>query len=298
MRSSFALLAVILASVLVGACGSSQAPGSGGLASPSPTASLASPVGSPSSSPSPSLPPPSSGPASPSPKPPESFVGRTVTTLADDGLRVRSQPRVSDDSFKEEPLLPVGTQLYVLAGPVSASGYAWYEVAPLSSRSLPSGWVASADRGGEPWIEVGAFDCPSVPTDFASLAGLPRGVGLACFSGVPITVEARLISCNCDADGAWYTPSWFFLGSGSPDLLVSPDVTSVPVDTDEWFALNLDPAAEQPDVLPYGEVVEVTGIFDHPAAASCTRTGMDGQPVASQGCRLEFAVTQLLVQGP
>jgi len=299
MRSSFVLLGVILTSVLVGACGAALAPVSGGpQASPSPTASLASPVASPSSSPSPSLPPPSSGPVSPSPKPRETFVGRTVTTLADDGLRVRSQPRVSDDSFLEEPLLPFGTQLYVLAGPVSASGYAWYEVAPLTSRTLPSGWVASADRGGEPWIEAGAFDCPSVPTDFGSLAALPRGVGLACFSQVPITVQARLISCNCDADGAWYTPSWFFLGSGSPDLLVSPDVTSVPSSTDDWFVLNLDPAGEQPDVLPLGEVVEVTGIFDHPAAASCTRTEMDGEPVASQGCRLGFAVTQLLLQGP
>lgn len=288
VRSSFALLGVILASFLVGACGSSQAPASGGpLASPSP-----------SSSPSPSLPLPSSGPVSPSPKPPETFVGRTVTALADDGLRVRSQPRVSDDSFLEEPLLPLGTQLYVLAGPVSASGYAWYEVAPLTSRTLPSGWVASADRDGQPWIEAGAFECPSVPTDFRSLAAQPRGVGLACFSQVPITVEARLISCNCDADGAWYTPSWFFLGSGSPDLLVTPDATSVPSSTDDWFALNLDPAGEQPDVLPLGEVVEVTGIFDHPAAASCTRTEMDAEPTSSQGCRLEFAVTRLLVQGP
>jgi hypothetical protein len=25
---------------------------------------------------------------------------------------------------------------------------------------------------------------------------------------------------------------------------------------------------------------------------------MDGEPVASQGCRLEFAVTRLLVSGP
>lgn len=299
MRSSFALLGVILTSALVLACGSSQAPASDGpLVSPSPTASPASPVGSPSSSSKPSLPPPSSGPVSPSPTSSETFVGQVVTTLADDGLRVRSQPRVSDDSYLEQPLLPLGTHLYVLAGPVSASGYAWYEVAPLSSRTLPSGWVASADRGGEPWFEVGSFRCPSVPTDFRSLAALPRGVGLACFSRVPITVEARLISCNCDADGAGYEPSWFFLGSGSPDLLVSPDVTSVPPSTEDWFALNLDPAGEQPDVLPDGEIVEVTGIFDHPAAASCTRTEMDGEPASSPGCRLEFAVTRLLLQGP
>jgi hypothetical protein len=221
-----------------------------------------------------------------------------VTTLASDGLRVRSEPRVSDDSLKLEPLLPLGSQLYVLEGPVSASGYAWYEVVPLSSRTLPSGWVASADREGEPWIAAGAFECPPVPTEFRSLAALPRGVGLACFPRVPITVEARLISCNCDADGSWYTPDWFFLGSGSPDLLVEPGVTTVPPDSGDWFALNLDPTGEHPDVLPIGQIIEVTGIFDHPAASSCTRTEMDGEPVSSQGCRLEFAVTQLLLFGP
>ena len=62
-----------------------------------------------------------------------SFVGQVVTTLADDGLRVRSQPRISDDSEKYDPLLPLGTQLYVLDGPMSASGYTWYQVAPLTS---------------------------------------------------------------------------------------------------------------------------------------------------------------------
>ena len=227
-----------------------------------------------------------------------SFVGSVVTTLADDGLRVRSEPRVSDDSLKLEPLLPLGSQLYVLDGPVSASGYAWYQVVPLASRNLPSGWVASADRDGEPWIAADAFDCPSLPTDFRSLAALSPGVGLACFPRVPITAEARLISCNCDIDGSSYTPHWFFLGSGSPDLLVDPGVTTVPSDSADWFVLNLDPTGEHPDVLPIGEVVEVRGIFDHPAASSCTRTDMDGEPVSNPGCRLEFAVTRMLVSGP
>jgi len=91
---------------------------------------------------------------------------------------------------------------------------------------------------------------------------------------------------------------WFYLDSGSPVLLVPPDVSTVPKDAADWFVLDLDPAGEQPDVLPIDQVVEVTGIFDHPAAATCTRTEMDGRPSPSQGCRLAFAVTQLLVFGP
>jgi hypothetical protein len=219
-------------------------------------------------------------------------VGKTAVTTVD-GVRVRSQPRVSDDSFKEEPLLPIGTALYVLDGPVSASGYEWYNVAQLASRTLPSGWVASASRDGAPWIAAGPFDCPPLPADFRSLMALPEGVGLACYRRVPITVRARLISCACDIDGAWYTPSWFHLND-DPDLLVEAGVTRVPSDMADWFGLNLDPAGEHPDVLPVGEVVDVTGIFDHPAAVTCTRTEMDGEPVPSQGCRLEFAVTRLV----
>ena len=297
MRSSPSLLGFIVV-LVVGGCGSPVGSASGS-ATPSASSSStpASPLDSPSPSPTPVLTPSPTGSAAAVPKPTDSFVGGVVTTLAGDGLRVRSEPRVSDDSLKLDPLLPVGSRLYVLDGPVSASGYAWYQVAPLMLRNLPSGWVASADRDGEPWIAAEDFDCPPVPTDFRSLAALPPGVGLACFPRVPITVEARVISCNCNIDGSWYMPSWFHLND-NPELLVEPSVTSVPSDMADWFGLNLDPAGEHPDVLPEGEVVEVTGIFDHPAATNCTRTDMDGEPASSPGCRLEFAVMRLLLRGP
>ena len=300
MRSISTLLALIVATAIIGACGSSLASASKGSI-PHPSVTPSPPQSSlDASSPSPTPPPTSAPTASDDavPDPIESFTGSVVTTLAEDGLRVRSEPRVSDDSRRLEPLLPLGSQLYVLDGPVAASGYAWYEVVPLDSLELPSGWVASSDRAGEPWMTADDFDCPPLPTDFRSLAALPPGVGLACFPRVPITVEARLLSCNCDADGSWYTPHWFFLGSGSPELLVEPRLTTVPSDVADWFSLNLDPTGEHPDVLPIGQVVEVTGIFDHPAAATCTRTEMDGDQVPSQGCRLEFAVTHLLLFGP
>lgn len=299
MRSSSALLALTVGAILVGACGPSLAPGTvdstaRSSATPSPSVSVHDAQ---SPAPRPTLAPRPSGSDVATPQPTGSFVGTVVTTLADDGLRVRSQPRVSDDSSRLGPLLPLGTQLYVVDGPVSASGYAWYDVVPLSSRELPSGWVASADRDGQPWVAASDFECPALPTDLRSLASLAPGVGLVCFPRVPISVETRVISCHCDMDGSWYTPWWFFLGSGSPELLVEPGVTAVPSDPADWFVLNLDPSGEHPDVLPIGQVVEVTGIFDHPAASSCTRTEMDGEPVSSQGCRLEFAVTRLVV-GP
>jgi hypothetical protein len=297
MRSPTALVALLFASSLAGACASSLAPASDrGTSNPppssSPRASLdsASPSGTstPASSPARS--------AAAEPPPTAVTVPGVVTTLATDGLRVRSEPRVSDDSRKLQPLLPLGSHLYVLGGPVSASGYEWYEVVPLLSDDLPSGWVASGDRDGQPWIVTDDFACPPLPTDLRSLAALSPGVGLACFRRVPITVTARLIECNCDMDGPGYTPSWFLLGSGSPDLLVAPDVTAVPTDAGNWFVLNLDPKAERPKELPIGRIVEATGIFDHPAASSCTRTEMDGEPVPDHGCRLLFAVTRLVTR--
>ena len=266
--------------VLVAACSSSVA-----SLAPGPSTPAATPTPRPS--------------VSPMPTPTASSV--TVDTVAVtlvDGLRVRSKPRVSDDSFKYQPLLALGTQLYVLDGPVSVSGYPWYEVVSLVSRAHPRGWVASAGRDGEPWLGAGDFACPPLPSDLRSLAALPSGVGLACFPRVPITVTARLIGCNCDMDGSWYTPGWFFLGSGGAMLLVEPGVTRPPDDTREWFHVDLDPTGQHPDVLPVGKVVQVTGTFDHPAAASCTVTEMDGEPVSTQDCRLEFAVTRLITVGP
>ena len=221
-----------------------------------------------------------------------------------DSLRVRSEPRISEDSYKEKPLLPLDTPLFVLDGPVSASGYDWYQVVPLTSQYLPQGWVASASRDGEPWIADDDFACPPIPTDFRSLAALPSGVGLACFARAPITVQARLFECNCDIDYAGsLTPGWFLW---APPWLVDPAQTRPQANVEDNFGLVLDPAGQYPAVLPIGmysgdtswsqpEVVEVTGIFDHPAAASCTFTEFDEDPLPTPNCRLKFAVTRVVV---
>jgi serpin B len=83
-------------------------------------------------------------------------------TVTDD-LRARSQPRVAENSVKYAPLLPKGTQLTVLGGPVDASGYTWVEVAPVGFAlrgGVDSGWVAIADHDGTPWVAPAADDTP------------------------------------------------------------------------------------------------------------------------------------------
>jgi len=84
--------------------------------------------------------------------------GSMAMTVAD-RVRARSEPRVSGDSVKYEPLLPVGTQLLVIEGPVQASGYDWYHVAPVAitlTGGAADGWVAAADHDGTPWIALAA----------------------------------------------------------------------------------------------------------------------------------------------
>jgi hypothetical protein len=78
-----------------------------------------------------------------------------MVTLVDN-LRVRSEPRISDDSIMYEPLLPQGTNFSIVRGPVLASGYSWYlvELAPgLLRDGITQGWVAEGDRDGTQWIK-------------------------------------------------------------------------------------------------------------------------------------------------
>ncbi len=106
------------------------------------------------------------------------FLGQVVVTVSDN-LRVRSEPRVSDDSLKYEPLLPLGTDLKVIGGPTIGSGYTWYEVEPVSLtlRDGPgSGWVVAAAKDGEPWIALRgaeALESPKIDTGNAPSPSVP-----------------------------------------------------------------------------------------------------------------------------
>jgi len=138
MLATFTRRATTLVVVLlVTACGSATPPVTGG-----PSASPGAPAASPTASPI------STANA-------EAVEPNQVVVTVSDRLRVRSEPRVSDDSIKYDPVLPIGTELFVLDGPVTASGYTWFKVAPVSYAELGGpgfGWVASADKDGAPWI--------------------------------------------------------------------------------------------------------------------------------------------------
>ena len=171
-RIGWALTVATLAA-LAAACGSSppslspSAAPPASSASPAPSASIdvaqgssaPSPVPSPSASPRPAATPRVApvevrgeelGPR------PDLYRGATVMTVTGD-LRLRSKPRVSEDSIRYKPLMGYGTDLEILDGPVSGSGFWWYRVRLLDGLTLDGGidrgWVAAADHDGTPWIE-------------------------------------------------------------------------------------------------------------------------------------------------
>lgn len=144
---------------------------------------------------------PSVQPASPS-SAAEVLELHSVAVTVSDRLRVRSEPRVSDDSIKYEPVLPLGTALFVLDGPVAASGYQWYKVAPVSFAGLDGpgfGWVAMADKDGTPWIA--RAEGPAAGLDLA-MAGVSRAVvepgaarrAAASINAFAVDLHRRLVS--------------------------------------------------------------------------------------------------------
>jgi hypothetical protein len=278
---TIALIAVVMT---VAGCATTASPEPPAARSPSAAASPdeTEPTISPATSPAASA---SSNPA---------FGPNDVVSTVVDRVRVRSLPAISDASTMFEPLLPAGAKLVVLTGPVEADGYSWYEIAPITTTGLQvrHGWVAAGSREGQPWLGPSTTVCPSPPEDLAGLRALTPGERIACFSGQPLQVKARIVSCNCDIDGPIVEPGWFGVG-GQANLLVTPDQTKAPTNPGDWFFLAIDPEAEQPATLPVGKVVDVTGMFDHPAALDCQVAGMDEPLKPSSDCRFDFAVTRL-----
>lgn len=221
-------------------------------------------------------------------------LGAVLVTIVD-GIRVRSRPEISAESQLLEPLLPRGTRLFVLEGPVQASGYDWYHVSPISlGQGAPEGWVAKGSRDGVPWLETGSVTCAAAPTTVPALAALTPGHRLACFGRQSITVRGKFLNCQCEIDGPPMDPSWF--GVSEVRFLADPSRSGPLGDVDDALWVVLDPAGTYPDPVPLGQVLDVTGMFDHPAAAACTMS--DGAlSERTPSCRFAFAVTSIVPAG-
>lgn len=315
-RPAVTLLATATALVLILAGCGSQAVTPGPTDSPVATGSSV-PSTAPSVAASPSSEPPSSsgGPTStpipstaggPTPSPTIARLARdSIAVVVTDDLVVRSKPGVGPDSKVLSPKLGTGREVFVVAGPRTASGYQWYQIEPLRARSdtgdLPFGWVAAASRNGQPWLAAEASACPPLPDDYATFTGTPSLVALACFGNKPISFEARLASpeATCGVDIGWtIRPDW--LGSTCPQpkfLVAGPD------GTDSWNAVldpkfsgkGLHPGVEPKDWLD----VTVTGHYDHSAARTCRGVSTSARVELTLGeiilsCRSQFVITKIV----
>ena len=117
-------------------------------------------------------------------------------------LRVRAEP--DDQSLVRQPSLPNGMLVVVVDGPVHASGYDWFQVQPTileeSAQFYPFGWVAGADKDGEPWLEPATVECPPLPSSLREVATLNHDdemiYELTCFGDEEVTFRARLATSS------------------------------------------------------------------------------------------------------
>ncbi|MFL5769198.1 MAG: hypothetical protein ACJ765_03895 [Chloroflexota bacterium] len=203
----------------------------------------------------------------------------SIVEVVSSNLRVRSEPRVADDSIMYEPLLQVGDRLFVVEGPVRASDYDWYRVEPVNTDPtrpfdrLPSGWVSRGDHDESPWIAPAADKCPSEPLEIVTLNTMHPLERLACFRRSRLKVLA--VIKRGDQSG-WIADA---RNSGNIDAPVENlDVVVEP-----------GPGLERSSSLPDGRAALLEGTFDDRACGGVAdeRERLD--------CRSRFIVTRATV---
>jgi hypothetical protein len=300
---------VLVLTGLLGGCGTPPS-----VPSAAPIAAASPVPGSPRLSPSgvatalPSAAPISASPTSmPTVKPstpPPSIRRNTIATVVADGLRVRSAPGKGSNSRKLTPLLASGMNVFVLDGPVSASGLNWYQVAPMEVPrayvGAPFGWVASGE-GGVSWLETGLVPCPAIPRTTYDLGQISPYVELACRADRPITIRAKIgrVPGPCESEPTWkITPDW--IGSTCPDRDFRVSIETEP-DYHTWFVFGsaVDRDAIKPGTEPADFVdVDLTGHFDDAAAETCKGLSVTEPLPLSPAqvvleCRTRFVISSL-----
>jgi hypothetical protein len=231
-----------------------------------------------------------------------------VVTLDGDNLRVRTSPGVGDPATRLKPLLPAGTRMLLVDGPVSVDGLEWWEIQTDGELVDLFGWVAAGDDG-DSWI------APAVPRCWgelgaATVTGLDRIDFLACYGHREVRLQARAAglwdvrpeagACGwlredgaCDVDTAW--------------LLLPAAKVSVITESGAEHAVTL---AMPPDLsaalmkLPRQSTLLLTVSMDAPEAATCrardARTGANliSDHRAVTFCRLQFVVQEVAFRDP
>jgi len=288
------LVALVLAS-----CAAAPA----GSVSPSQASVSASPSSTPAESPS-TFPTPSESEA---PTVPPLIGGLQVEGFAEvvaDRLQMRKAPGLDAEVVVEPlygdyppgtPFPPVvigregeSTLVYLLDGPTAADGFEWYLVTEGEGRgSGHLGWVAAGDAE-DAWLVPTTVPCPDEPVELAdvTLMAISRLQAIHCLGGREITLRGYYVAPppnesedqgECVAEPAWLVCDFGWHGLRTLEAPWAGDANHLPI----HLPPDLGPMPPRPGWI------EVTGQFDHPAAAQCG----DGRPGSDLGCRMEFVVT-------
>ncbi|MGH2357592.1 MAG: hypothetical protein ACRDGJ_06210 [Candidatus Limnocylindria bacterium] len=188
-------------------------------------------------------------------------IGEVLVT----DLVVRSAPGVGADSEILEGRLTLGDTVYVIEGPVQASGYAWFLVAEIAElREAPSlGWIAQASREGEPWVRRTEPPCPD-EISVEALASVAESLRLFCFGGQELTLDGEIQPFCGQTDPVIQDPSWlgnYGCAFSAPDR---PDAVS------DWPAISVhfDPQ-RMGGGPPFTGPAQIVGRHDAPVAQAC-----------------------------
>jgi hypothetical protein len=241
-----------------------------------------------------------------------------------DSLRVRATPGTAGALLGTIDTGQVG---FVVAGPVSADGYAWYQLAALglppnagceppvqtTPFTCPDwlGWVA-AGQPGQPWLEATTLPCPASPMNLEALIDDPA-LGprtalerLACYGSTSIRVRGWWPQIP---DGAGLGGLCGPVVKPNPFWLVCQNVNynGLVISESAGFEglgmkISIDPATGV-TMPPRGQWVEVVGHLDDPAARDCappSGTGGEQDPVkVVLTCRGELVAESVTpVAGP
>lgn len=253
------------------------------------------PIGSSTGVPSPSV---SATASPPEPTPSSSPAADTITVdhLAKstvDGLAVRAKAGTTGTQLGT---INTGALAFVVAGPVSADGYTWYQVSAIglppnagceppvqtSPFSCPDwlGWVAAGQPGGQAWLEATTQPCPSSPMNLEALigesaAGPRTGLArLACYGSSPVRIRGWWPKIPPDAGLGGTCPakptiSWLQCGSLNYNGLVVSESAGF---GGLGMAFDIDPASGV-RMPPRGQWVEVVAHLDDAAARDCAPLG-------------------------
>jgi hypothetical protein len=284
-------------------------------ASASPTPSATASVTAPESPSDEASPTPS---VEPSPTPSGNLAVDGVASVLVNELTLRAEPGLEGERLGS---LASGYAGFIVDGPVTTDGYAWYQLSalglppnsgcagPLETDPLSCpvwfGWVAAADLDGTPWLEATSLVCPESPMNMETLA-LARGPyeRLACNPDGSVTVRGWWPELPEGLGGACpgldHPSGWLYCQNINYDSLLVDDTQD---QGGLGLKINLDPDGGV--TMPQrGQWIEIDGHFDDPAAQGCDEAAAmaddtDDPDQIVLACRAELVVESARpVNGP